>query len=100
MNRAEMAVAFGRRCGFASGQLLGATGPRMEPYNWKANPISPCLGAHSAPKNYFVWGCFPKIEWAPAYVGSRPAVDGDFEQIASTLAQGLRAPKGRQSNER
>jgi hypothetical protein len=24
MNRAEMAVAFGRRCGFASGRLLGA----------------------------------------------------------------------------
>jgi hypothetical protein len=26
---AEMAVAFGRGCGFASGRLLGATGPRM-----------------------------------------------------------------------
>jgi hypothetical protein len=70
MNRAEMAVAFGRGCGFVSGRLLGATGPRMESYNWKAKPISPCLGAHgSAPKNYFVWGCFPKIEWAPAYDG-------------------------------
>ena len=39
MNRAEIAVAFGRRCGFASGRLLGATGPRMEPYNWKAKPF-------------------------------------------------------------
>ena len=45
VNRAEMAVAFGRGCGFASGRLLGATGPRMEPYNWKAKPISPCLRA-------------------------------------------------------
>ena len=66
-----MAVAFGRGCGFASGRLLGATGPRMESYNWKATPISPCLGAHEAhPKRYFAWGCFPKIEWAPAYVGT------------------------------
>ena len=24
-------------------------------------------GTCSAPKDYFVWGCFPKIEWAPAY---------------------------------
>ena len=31
-----MAVAFGRGCGCASGRLLGATGPRMESYNWKA----------------------------------------------------------------
>ena len=37
-----------RGCGFASGRLLGATGPRMESYNWKAKPISPCLGAHEA----------------------------------------------------
>jgi hypothetical protein len=44
----EMAVAFGRGCGFASGRPLGATGPRMESYNWKAKPISPCLGAHEA----------------------------------------------------
>jgi hypothetical protein len=51
----------------------------MESYNWKAKPISPCLGAHEAhPKNYFVWGCFPKIELAPAYVdpGARPAGRG------------------------
>src|ERR1700730_16836022 len=38
----------GRGCGFASGRPLGATGPRMESYNWKAKPISPCLGAHEA----------------------------------------------------
>ena len=44
MNRAEMAVAFGRRCGFASGRLLGATGPRMEPYNWKASAAAPAAG--------------------------------------------------------
>ena len=37
-----------RGCGFASGRLLGATGPRMESYNWKAKLISPCLGAHEA----------------------------------------------------
>ena len=40
MNCAKMTLAFGRRCGFASGRLLGATGSRMEPYNWKAKPIS------------------------------------------------------------
>ena len=21
-------------------------------------------------KDYFVWGCFPRIEWAPAYIGT------------------------------
>ena len=26
------------------------------------------LGHMKAPKDYFVRGCFPKIEWAPAYV--------------------------------
>ena len=36
MNRAEMAVAFGRGCGFASGRLLGATGPRT-PRNPKSH---------------------------------------------------------------
>ena len=46
-DRAEMAVAFGAG-GFASGRLLGATGPRMESYNWKEKLISPCLGAHEA----------------------------------------------------
>jgi hypothetical protein len=66
--RAEMAVAFGRGCGFAS--LLGG---QLDP-GWnltigRRSQFSPCLGAHEAhPKNYFVWGCFPKIEWAPAYV--------------------------------
>ena len=39
----------------------------------KARPVSPCLGAHEAHPNYFVWGCFPKIEWAPAYVDSTRA---------------------------
>jgi hypothetical protein len=23
-----------------------------------------------ATKTYFVWGCFPRIEWAPAYIGT------------------------------
>ena len=46
-----------------------AIGPRWESYNWKAKPISPCLGAYgSAPKNYFVWGCFPKIPAAGKYI--------------------------------
>ena len=62
MNRAEMAVAFGRGCGFASGRLLGATGPRMESYNWKAKPISPCLGAHEAhPKTTLYGVVFQKL---------------------------------------
>src|ERR1700674_3376076 len=62
MNRAEMAVAFGRRCGFASGRRLGATGPRMESYNWKAKPISPCLGAHEAhPKTTLYGVVFQKL---------------------------------------
>src|SRR6476646_223076 len=62
MNRAEMAVAFGRGCGFASGRLLGATGPRMESYNWKAKPISPCLGVHEAhPKTTLYGVVFQKL---------------------------------------
>src|SRR5580704_11730112 len=62
MNRAEMAVAFGRGCGFASGRLLGATGPRMESYNWKAKPISPCLEAHEAhPKTTLYGVVFQKL---------------------------------------
>jgi hypothetical protein len=62
MNRAEMAVAFGRRCGFASGRRLGATGPRMESYNWKAKPISPCLEAHEAhPKTTLCGVVFQKL---------------------------------------
>ena len=61
-DRAEMAVAFGRGCGFASGRLLGATGPRMESYNWKAKPISPCLGAHEAhPKTTLYGVVFQKL---------------------------------------
>ena len=43
-----------RGCGFASGRLLGATGPRMESYNWKAKPISPCFGALLLGKGDFV----------------------------------------------
>ena len=46
-DRAEMAVAFGRGCGFASGRLLGG--------NWTPDGIlqlegeaTPCLGAHEA----------------------------------------------------
>ena len=56
----------------------------MESYNWKAKPISPCLGGtRSAPKNYFVWGCFPKIEWAPAYVEFHPPRREDPEITSS-----------------
>ena len=51
-----------RGCGFASGRLLGATGPRMESYNWKAKPISPCLGAHEAhPKTTLYGVVFQKL---------------------------------------
>src|SRR6202521_6021650 len=76
MNRAEMAVAFGAG-GFASGRLLGATGPRMESYNWKAKPISPCLGAHEAhPKTTLYWVVFQKLNGPclrrhPAIVAAR-----------------------------
>ena len=38
------------------GGCLGATGPRMESYNWKAKPISPCLGAHEAHPNATLCG--------------------------------------------
>jgi hypothetical protein len=68
-DRAEMAVAFGRGCGFASGRLLGGNWTRDGILQLEGEANSPCLGAHEAhPKNYFVWGCFPKIELAPAYV--------------------------------
>ena len=51
-----------RGCGFASGRLLGATGPRMESYNWKAKPISPCLGAYEAhPKTTLYGVVFQKL---------------------------------------
>src|SRR4029077_5196735 len=45
--------------GFSS---LRATGPRMESYNWKAKPISPCLGAHEAhPKTTLYGVVFQKL---------------------------------------
>ena len=53
-----MTLAFGRRCGFASGRLLGATGPRMEPYNWKAKPISPVLGHMKRSQKLLCLGLF------------------------------------------
>jgi hypothetical protein len=56
----------------------------MKPYNWKAKPISPCLGAHEAhPKTTLYGVVFQKLN-GPLLTSGRPAVDGDFEQIAST----------------
>ena len=50
-NARRVMVEATRRGGLAaSGRLLGATGPRIESD----------LRAFSVPKNYFVWGCFPK----------------------------------------
>ena len=53
-------MAFGRGCGFASGRLLGATGPRMESYNWKAKPISPCLRDMKRTQKLLCMGLFSK----------------------------------------
>jgi hypothetical protein len=56
MNRAEMAVAFG--AGVASPQG-GCWGQFLL-----------VLGHMKRTKDYFARGCFPKIEWTPAYVGT------------------------------
>ena len=50
------------------------------------------MGHMKRTQNYFVWGCFPKIEWAPAYVGAATAAwvdSGDVvaDQIGSQLRQ-------------
>jgi hypothetical protein len=45
-----------------------------------------CLGAHEALPKATLLGLFSKIEWAPAYVGSRPAVDGDFDLCATRFS--------------
>ena len=65
-----MAVAFGRGCGFASGGCWGQLDPDgILQFEGDANfSLSWAHEAH--PKRYFAWGCFPKIEWAPAYVGT------------------------------
>ena len=63
----------------------------------------PCLGTHEAhPKNYFVWGCFPKIEWAPADVDPGGAGEEQTEEAALSesdldedhLDASLRSPWG------
>jgi hypothetical protein len=100
-DRAEMAVAFGRGCGFASGRLLGG---QLDP-GWnltigRRRPVSPCLGAHEAhPKNYFVWGCFPKIEWAPAYVdpgGPFALLQEGWEGVCNTTTSAfIRRPRSK-----
>ena len=77
-DRAEMAGAFRPRLWLC---LRAAAWGQLDP-GWnlqlEGEPIfSPCLGAHEAQPNYFVWGCFPKIEWAPAYVdGGSPFLAG------------------------
>ena len=61
----ETAVAFGRGCGFASGRLLGATGPRMESYNWKGrSQFLLVLGHMKRTQRLLCRGLFSKIEWA------------------------------------
>ena len=45
-----------------------------------------CLGAPEALPKATLLGLFSKIEWAPAYVGSRPAVDGDFDLCATRFS--------------
>ena len=103
-NRAEMAVAFGRGCGFASGRLLGATGPRMESYNWKAKPISPCLGPHEAhPKTTLFGVVFQKLN-GPLLTSDRNrrlgrkrrCDNGDVvaDQIGTHLRQTIIVPVG------
>ena len=51
-----------RGCGFASGRLLGATGPRMEILQLEGEANFPCLGAHEAhPKTTLSGVVFQKL---------------------------------------
>jgi hypothetical protein len=60
-----------RGCGFASGRLLGATGPPDGILQLgRRSQFLLVLGLMKRTQDYFVWSCFPKIEWAPAYVGT------------------------------
>ena len=72
-------MAFGRGCGFASGRLLGATGPRMESTIGRRSQFLLVLGHEAHPKTTLYGVVFQKIERAPAYGSAwwRPAVPGD-----------------------
>jgi hypothetical protein len=54
-----MAVAFGRRRGFASGRL-GANWTPDGKLQLEGESNFSLLGHMKRTQNYFVWGCFPK----------------------------------------
>ena len=97
-------MAFGRGCGFASGLAAGGNWTRMESYNWKAKPISPCLGAHEAHPKTTLYGVVfqklngPLLSSAPqSPPGSKARCDnGDVvaDQIGSHLRQTIIVPVG------
>jgi hypothetical protein len=78
-----MTLAFGRRCGFASGRLLGETGPRMEPYNLEGEANFSCLGAHEAlPKATLYGVVFQKLNGPLLTSGHDPrSVLGEVEML-------------------